>query len=172
MADGRQKIMVRSAQPSDVGTIHRFIGELAAFEQASDEVTSTPDLLHEGLFGANPAVEALLAERMRADGTGEPVGFAMFYHTFSTWTGMRGIWLDDLYVSADARGSGAGGALLQAVARIAVKRGCARFEWWVLDWNEPAITFYRSRGAVAQDEWTVQRVSGDALLGLAENPLS
>jgi len=162
-------ITVRPAQPRDIGAIHRFIRELAAFEQAPDEVTSTPELLNDGLFGPNPAVEALIAEREVGGGTGEPVGFAMFYHTFSTWTGRRGIWLDDLYVSADARGTGAGGALLQAVARIAVERECARFEWWVLDWNEPAIAFYRSRGAVAQSEWTVQRVSGDALLALAGN---
>jgi GNAT superfamily N-acetyltransferase len=157
-------IAIRPARPADIGAIYRFICELAAFEQAAGEVTSTPPLLHAGLFGPDPAVEALVAE---TPDSGEPVGFAMFYHTFSTWTGRRGIWLDDLYVAPEARGSGAGGALLQAVARIAVERDCARFEWWVLDWNEPAIGFYRSRGAVAQDEWTVQRVSGDALLALA-----
>lgn len=158
---------VRAARPTDVGAIHHFVCELAAFEQAPDEVASTPEMFLEALFGPDPAAEALMAERPGADGQPECVGFAIFYHTFSTWTGKRGIWLDDLYISPDARGSGAGGALLQAVARIAVERGCARFEWWVLDWNEPALAFYRSRGAVAQDEWTVQRLSGDALLRFA-----
>jgi len=156
-------ITVRAARPADVESIHRFVCELAAFERAPDAVTSTPAMMHAALFGPDPAAEALVAEGP----AGEAVGFAIFYPTFSTWTGKRGIWLDDLYVTPDARGSGAGGALLAAVARIAVERGCARFEWWVLDWNEPAIGFYRARGAVPQSEWTVQRVSGEALLALA-----
>ena len=154
---------VRPAAPADVPTIHRFVRELAAFERAPDAVVSTEAMLHDALFGATPAAaEALIAER-----DGAPVGFAIFHHTFSTWTGRRGVWLDDLYVTPDARGGGVGAALLQAVAAIAVARDCARFEWWVLDWNTPAIDFYRAKGAVAQDEWTVQRVSGDALLRLA-----
>ena len=154
---------IRAATPADIGAIHEFVRELAEFERAPEQVTSTPAMMHEGLFGPNPAAEALVAEQ---DG-GELAGFAIFYHTFSTWTGQRGIWLDDLYITPSARGSGAGGALLTAIAQIAVERECARFEWWVLDWNVPAIEFYRSRGAVPQDEWTVQRVSGEALHRLA-----
>ena len=159
---GDKAITVRAAVPADVGTIHRFVQELAEFEQAPDQVSSTPAMMAEGLFGSKPAAEAFVAEYR-----GEVAGFAIFYHTFSTWTGRRGIWLDDLYITPSARGIGAGGALLKAVARVAVERDCARFEWWVLDWNAPAIEFYRSRGAVAQDEWTVQRVSGEALHRLA-----
>jgi GNAT superfamily N-acetyltransferase len=156
-------ITIRAATPSDIGAMHQFVQELAEFERSPEQVTSTPAMMHEGLFGPNPAAEALVAEQHH----GELAGFAIFFHTFSTWTGQRGIWLDDLYITPSARGSGAGGALLEAIARIAVERGCARFEWWVLDWNAPAIEFYRSRGAVAQDEWTVQRVSGEALIRLA-----
>lgn len=155
-------VTIRPAIPADVPTMLRFVRELAAFEREPDAVEATEPMLHDGLFGAKPAVEALIAER-----DGISIGFAIFYHTFSTWTGRRGIWLDDLYVTPEARGSGAGAALLQALAGIAVDRDCARFEWWVLDWNTPALDFYRSRGAVPQDEWTVQRVSGAALKALA-----
>jgi GNAT superfamily N-acetyltransferase len=153
---------IRPAAPADVPTILRFIRELAAFEKQPDAVATTEPMLHAALFGRPPAAEALIAE---CDGA--PVGFALFFHNFSTWTGRRGVWLEDLYVTPQARGSGAGAALLKALAGIAVDRGCARFEWWVLDWNTAAIDFYRAKGAVAQDEWTVQRVSGDALLRLA-----
>ncbi len=155
-------VTIREATPGDVATMLRFIRELAEFEREPDAVETTEPMLHEALFGARPAAEALIAER-----DGASLGFAIFYHTFSTWTGRRGIWLDDLYVTPEARGSGAGAALLKALAGVAVDRGCARFEWWVLDWNTPAIDFYRAKGAVAQDEWTVQRVSGEALLTLA-----
>ncbi len=153
---------IRPAAPPDVGTMLRFVRELAAFEREPDAVETTEPMLHEALFGAHPAAEALIAER-----DGAAIGFAIFYHTFSTWTGRRGIWLDDLYVTPEARGSGAGTALLKALAGIAVDRGCARLEWWVLDWNAPAIAFYRAKGAVAQDDWTAQRVSGAALRQLA-----
>lgn len=155
-------ITTRFARPEDVPVILGFVRELAEFERAPHEVVATEALMHEALFGAHPAAEALMAER-----DGVAVGMAVFYHNFSTWTGVRGIWLDDLYITPDARGSGAGGALLRAVARIAVDRGCARYEWWVLDWNRRAIDFYRAMGAEAMDEWTVQRVSGDALRRLA-----
>jgi GNAT superfamily N-acetyltransferase len=155
-------ISIRPAAASDVPTIMGFVRELAEFEKAPDEVTSNESIMHEALFGARPAAEALIAER-----DGVPVGMAVFYHNFSTWTGVRGIWLDDLYVTPQARGSGAGKALLKHLARIAVDRGCARFEWWVLDWNAPAIAFYESIGAKPMDEWTVQRVDGDALTALA-----
>jgi GNAT superfamily N-acetyltransferase len=155
-------ISIRSAVPDDVPTILGFVRELADFEKAPDEVVTTQAMLNEALFGDHPAAEALIAEQ-----AGSPVGMAVFYHNFSTWTGVRGIWLDDLYVTPRARGAGAGGALLRALAGIAVDRGCARFEWWVLDWNSHAIDFYRAMGAEAMDEWTVQRVSGEALKRLA-----
>jgi GNAT superfamily N-acetyltransferase len=159
-------VTVRPAAPADVATMLRFVRELAAFEREPDAVETTEPMLHEALFGPHPAAEALIAERAEGDGAAS-IGFAIFYHTFSTWTGRRGIWLDDLYVTPEARGSGAGAALLKALAGIAVDRNCARFEWWVLDWNTPALDFYRARGAVPQDEWTVQRVAGDALKRLA-----
>ena len=154
--------MIRPATPADIPVMLGFIRDLAAFEREPDAVEATEDMLHDALFGAQPAAEALIAE---ADGVA--IGFAIFYVTFSTWTGRRGLWLDDLYVTPAARGGGAGAALLSALAGIAVDRGYARFEWWVLDWNTPAIDFYRAKGAVAQDQWTVQRVDGDALRVLA-----
>ena len=159
---------IRPAAPDDVPIILRFIRELADFEKAPDAVETNEDMLREALFGASPVAEALIAER-RAEGAAaaKPIGFALFYTTFSTWTGRRGLWLEDLYVAPEARGSGAGAALLQALAAIAVDRGCARFEWAVLDWNSPAVEFYRAKGAVPLDEWTVQRVTGDALVKLA-----
>ena len=159
---------IRPAAPDDVPIILRFIRELADFEKAPDAVETNEDMLREALFGANPAAEALIAER-RAEGAAaaQPIGFALFYTTFSTWTGRRGLWLEDLYVAPEARGRGAGAALLQALAAIAVDRGCARFEWAVLDWNRPAVEFYRAKGALPLDEWTVQRVTGDALVKLA-----
>jgi len=119
-------------------------------------------MLAEALFGERPAAEAVLAEQ-----AGEPIGFALFFHNFSTWAGRRGLYLEDLYVTPAARGQGAGAALLRHLAGIAVARDCARFEWSVLDWNAEAIAFYRAMGAVGQEEWTVQRVDGDALLRLA-----
>ena len=155
-------VSIRPAAPADVPMILRFVRDLALFEKEPDAVEATEPMYHEALFGADPAAEALIAER-----DGAAIGFAMFYTTFSTWTGKRGIWLDDLYVTPDARGSGAGAALLSALAGIAVDRGYARFEWWVLDWHTPAIDFYRAKGAVAQDQWTVLRVDGAALRALA-----
>jgi GNAT superfamily N-acetyltransferase len=155
-------LTIRPATAADVPTMLGFVRDLAAFEKAPDAVEATEPMLHDALFGAIPAVEALIA-----DLDGRAVGFAIFYLTFSTWTGKRGIWLDDLYIAPEARGQGAGAALLKALAGIAIDRGYARFEWWVLDWNTPAIDFYRAKGAVAQDEWTVQRVDGAALRALA-----
>lgn len=155
-------LTIRPAAPGDAATVLRFARELATFEREPDAVVTTEAMMHEALFGAKPMAEALIAEVV-----GEAVGFAVFYHTFSTWTGRRGIWLDDLYITPDARGSGAGKALLKELAGICLDRDCARFEWWVLDWNEPAIGFYRSIGATAMDEWTTQRVDGDALVKLA-----
>lgn len=155
-------VIIRPAAPGDAAIVLRFAKELAEYEREPDAVVSTEAMMHAALFGEKPLAEALIAE---ADGTA--VGFAVFYHTFSTWTGRKGIWLDDLYVTPEARGSGAGKALLSTLAGICLDRDCARFEWWVLDWNEPAIGFYRSIGAAPMDEWTTQRVTGDALVKLA-----
>ncbi len=155
-------MIVRAATPEDVVTILGFIRDLAAFEREPDAVEASEATLAEALFGASPAAEAVIAE---ADGGA--VGFAVFFHNFSTWTGRRGVYLEDLYVTPQARGRGVGKALLQHLAALALDRGCARFEWSVLDWNADAIAFYRSIGAVAMDEWTVQRVSGEALARLA-----
>ena len=153
--------MIRAAKAVDVSTILRFVRELAAFEREPDAVEATDASLHDALFGGRPAAEAVIAE------DGEPLGFALFFHNFSTWTGRRGLYLEDLYVTPAARGRGVGKALLRHLAGLAVDRGCARFEWSVLDWNADAIAFYRSVGAVGMDEWTVQRLSGEPLARLA-----
>ena len=125
-------------------------------------MVATEPLLHDALFGAHPAAEAVIAES-----DGNAVGMALFFQNFSTWTGWRGLYLEDLYVTPIARGHGVGASLLRHLAALAVARGCTRFEWSVLDWNEKAIRFYRSMGAVPMDEWTVFRVAGDALVKLA-----
>jgi len=153
---------IRFARPEDVATILRFVRELAEFEREADKVVATEELLHEAMFGERPVAEAVIAER-----DGEPLGMALFFHNFSTWTGWRGLYLEDLYVTPEARGQGVGAALLKHLAGIAVDRGCTRFEWAVLDWNEKAIRFYKAMGAEPMDEWTVNRVSGDALTRLA-----
>lgn len=153
---------IRTARPDDVATILRFVRELATFEREPDAVVATEAMLGEALFGTAPAAEAVIAEV-----AGVAVGFAVFFHNFSTWEGVRGLYLEDLYVTPDARGRGAGKALLRHLAGIAVARGCARFEWSVLDWNADAIAFYRHVGAVGLEDWTVQRMSGAALAALA-----
>lgn len=127
-------------------------------------MVATDEALSEALFGDRIAAEAVIAEHH-----GEPAGFALFFQNFSTWTGRPGLYLEDLYVTPAARGLGVGTALLRHLARIAVERGYARFDWAVLDWNEPAISFYRSIGAVGMDEWRIQRLSGDTLVQLAAN---
>ncbi|MEW2580871.1 GNAT family N-acetyltransferase [Streptomyces syringium] len=173
--------MIRPATPADVPLIHAMIRELAEYERALEDAKATEQQLREALFGADPAVFALIAEsdESSADGTtaaGEPVGFALWFRNFSTWTGTHGIYLEDLYVRPQARGGGHGKALLATLARICVDRGYQRFEWSVLDWNEPSIAFYKSLGAEPMDEWTVQRMSGEPLRTLAgfaqsdENP--
>ena len=154
--------MIRPATPADVATILGFVRDLAAFEREPDAVDATEPMLAAALFGDAPAAEAVIAEA-----AGEAVGFALFFHNFSTWTGRRGLYLEDLYVTPDARGRGIGGALLRHLAGIAVARGCARFEWSVLDWNAEAIAVYRRIGAVGMEDWTVQRLSGEPLRRLA-----
>jgi len=154
---------IRFATSADVPQILAFVRELAEFEREPDAVLATEPMLEAALFGPRPAAEAVIAEG--ADGT--PLGFALFFQNFSTWTGLPGLYLEDLYVTPAARGAGVGKALLRHLADIAVTRGYARFEWSVLDWNQPAIDFYRAMGATGMEEWTVQRVTGDALLALA-----
>ena len=155
---------IREATPADVPEILAMVHELADYERAPHEVVATPGLLRDALFGPDPAVYALMAED---DETGAVVGFALWFRNFSTWLGRHGVYLEDLYVRPSHRGHGYGKALLQELAHIAVERGYGRFEWWVLDWNTPAIDFYRSIDAVPMDEWTVYRVTGDALGRLA-----
>jgi GNAT superfamily N-acetyltransferase len=153
---------LRRAVRADVPEILRLIRALAEYEKLSDEVVATEAALAETLFGTRSAAELLLAEE-----GGRAVGFALFFQNYSTFLAKPGIYLEDLFVDPAARGKGLGKALLQAIAKIAVERGCGRFEWSVLDWNEPAIGFYRSLGAKPMDEWTVMRVTGDALKRLA-----
>lgn len=154
--------MIRPATAGDVPRILEMIRELAAYERALDEVTATEDGLRGALFAAQPAVFAHVA-----DVDGVVVGFALWFVNFSTWLGRHGIYLEDLYVTPALRGRGLGKALLAELAAICVRRGYGRLEWWVLDWNEPAIGFYRSIGAQPMSEWTVQRLAGQPLADLA-----
>jgi GNAT superfamily N-acetyltransferase len=155
-------IQIRPATPEDVPLILQLVRELAEYEREPDAVIATEGMLHDALFQRG------VAESVIAELDGKPVGFALFFHNFSTWTGKPGIYLEDLYVTPDARGAGAGKALLQHLASIALDRGCSRFEWAVLDWNAPAIGFYDSLGADEMDEWSVRRLQGAALQRLAE----
>jgi len=155
-------IRIDPATPADVPTIRALIRELAEFERLLHEANATEEQLRDSLFGPNPGAEVVIAR------IGDEVaGFALFFHNFSTFEGRPGIYLEDLFVRPEARGLGLGKALLAELARIAVERGCARLEWWVLDWNAPSIGFYRSLGARPMDEWTVMRVDGAALEALA-----
>jgi GNAT superfamily N-acetyltransferase len=154
-------LTIRPATPQDVALILRFVRELAEFEREPDAVKATEESLGHALFGERSA-EAVIAEQ-----EGNATGFALFFHNFSTWTGRKGLYLEDLYVTPEARGSGVGTALLRHLAGIALDRDCARFEWAVLDWNTPAIDFYTAMGADSLDEWRIRRVTGDALVKLA-----
>jgi len=163
--DPRSTDGVRPARASDVPRIHELVVELATYERAAAEVRSTPSQLHEALFGPQPAAYALVAEV-----DDRVVGFALYFRSFSTWEGVHGIYLEDLYVAPERRGSGLGKALLAGLAQIAVERGYARVEWAVLNWNQPSIDFYNSIGAVPMDEWTVYRLAGPALQRVASAP--
>lgn len=154
---------IRPAVEADVPLILRFIRELADYERLLHEVVATEDRLRDTLFGARPSAEVVIAE----DADGEPLGFALFFHNYSTFLAQPGIYLEDLYVRPQARGRGAGRALLAHLARLAKERSCGRLEWWVLDWNESAIRFYRSLGAQPMSDWTVFRLTGDDLSRLA-----
>jgi len=154
--------IIRPATPADVPLILQFIQGLAEYEKLRHEVTATEEGLRDALFGAAPGGEVLLAY---VEDT--PVGFALFFHNFSTFLGQRGLYLEDLFVLPEWRGKGVGRDILTRLAQIAVERGCGRFEWAVLNWNEPAIRFYRGLGAEPMQEWTVFRVTGPALARLA-----
>lgn len=152
----------RNAEEKDCGKILFFIRELASYEKMSDEVVATEDLLREWLF------EKRIAEVIFACEDGKEVGFALFFHNFSTFLGRAGIYLEDLYVMPEYRGKGYGKALLKQLARIAEERGCGRLEWWCLNWNRPSIDFYLSLGAVPMKDWTVYRITGETLKELAK----
>jgi GNAT superfamily N-acetyltransferase len=155
-------IAIRPAVAADIDLILGFIRALADYETLAHEVRADRDVLFGHLFGPRPMAEVAIAEH-----EGAAVGFALFFHNFSTFEGKPGLYLEDLYVNPEARGLGAGKALLRHLAQLAVARGCARLEWWVLDWNAPSIAFYKALGARPMDEWTVMRVDGDALTALA-----
>jgi GNAT superfamily N-acetyltransferase len=155
-------LSIRFAQRSDVPVIAELIRGLARFEKLEDEVTMTEEVLEQSLFGPRPYAEALLAE----DG-GKSIGFALFFHNFSTFLGKPGIYLEDLFVLPEQRGRGIGRALLERLAQIAVERDCGRLEWAVLDWNRDAIAFYERLGAKPNSEWTVYRLTGESLHALA-----
>jgi GNAT superfamily N-acetyltransferase len=157
--------MIRAANAEDTPTVVRLIRALAEYERLSHEVTLDERQLREHLFGPRRYAEVLLAEE-----TGAVVGFALFFHNYSTFVGKPGIYLEDLFVEPEHRGKGHGKALLAALAKLAVERGCGRLEWAVLNWNEPALRFYRGLGAVPMEEWQVYRLSGDALAAVAEMP--
>lgn len=154
--------MIRAATSTDIATIRQLVVDLAIYEREPDAVKATEAQFHEALFGDRPLAEAVIAEH-----DGKAVGFALFFTNFSTWEGRGGLYLEDLFVRPEARGLGIGKALLVHLAGIAVARGYGRFEWQVLDWNEPAIGFYKALGAKPRDEWTTMRVDGEALTALA-----
>ncbi len=153
---------IRSAAPEDTGLILKFIKELADYEKLLNEVVATEEILYDSLFVKHQA-EVIIGEYK-----GEPVGFALFFHNFSTFLGKANLYLEDLYVKPQMRGLGLGKALLACLAHIAVERNCGRLDWWCLDWNEKSIKFYKQMGAKAMDEWTVYRVEGNALVDLAK----
>ena len=157
-------VTIRDARPDDLDTILAFIRALADYERLAHEVKADRDVLARHLFGPRPMAEVLIA-----DHDGAAVGFALFFHNFSTFEGRPGIYLEDLFVRPEARGLGAGRALLAHLAHLAIERDCARLEWSVLDWNAPAIAFYRAIGARPMDGWTVQRVDGEALVALSSS---
>lgn len=156
-------IHIRPASADDAGLILQFIRELAIYEKAESSVQTDEAGIRASLFGADAKAQALICER-----DAQAIGYAVYFYNYSTWLGRNGIYLEDLYVSPEHRGSGAGKALLQHIAKLAVAQGCGRFEWSVLDWNAPAIDFYKAAGATAQDEWTVYRLQGEALRRFAE----
>jgi len=156
------ELTFRYAERKDTALIFKFIKELAEYEKMLDEVVATEELLEDWIFNRQKA------EVIFALADGKEVGFALFFHNFSTFLGRAGIYLEDLYVNPEYRGCGIGKALLKKLGEIAVKRGCGRLEWWCLDWNKPSIDFYRSMGAEPMEDWTVYRISGNALKELTD----
>ncbi len=159
-------LSIRFAAPADISLIGQFIRDLAEYEKLSHAVRFDEAVMAQKLFGPRPFAEVLIGE---IDGT--PQGFALFFHNFSTFEGRPGVYLEDLFVRPEARGSGLGKALLGKLAALAVERDCARLEWSVLDWNTPAIDFYKALGATPMDEWTIFRVDGSALTELAAHTI-
>lgn len=158
----KEALSFRFAQREDVSLILKFIKALARYEQMENQVVATPELLEHWIFDQKKA------EVIFAVAEGQEVGFALFFHNFSTFLGRAGIYLEDLYVMPEFRGRGYGKAILKKLAAIAVERGCGRLEWWCLDWNQPSIDFYLSRGAKPMNDWTVYRIDKDTLTKLAE----
>jgi GNAT superfamily N-acetyltransferase len=156
------QINIRAATPDDVPLILTFLNELATYEKLAHEVVATDADMYAALFGERPVIETVIASL-----DDEPVGYALFFPTFSTFLGKPGLYLEDLYVRPAARGFGVGRKLLEHLARITVERGWGRLEWSVLDWNEPSIAFYKKMGATAMDEWTIFRLTGEDLQRLA-----
>ena len=156
------KLTIRNAKEADVPLILHFVKELASYENALDEVLATEEHIRQSIFGEDARVEALICEN-----AGQPIGFAVYFYNYSTWLGKLGLFLEDLYVSPEQRGVGAGKALLAHLAKLAVAKDCGRFEWNVLDWNKPSIEFYESLGAQPQSEWIGYRLTGDSLHKLA-----
>lgn len=158
----KDDFIIRFAEEKDVSLILKFIKELADYEELLHEVVATEEILRDSLFKREVA-EVIIAEYK-----GEPIGFALFFHNFSTFLGKPGIYLEDLYIRPNMRGRGYGKTLLSFLAKLAKDRDCGRFEWWCIDWNEPSIEFYKSIGAEAMEEWTVYRVDGNRLDNLAD----
>jgi GNAT superfamily N-acetyltransferase len=160
---------IRAVEERDVDAVVGLVHELAEYERAAEHCLLTSTQLHAALFGPSPALFGHVAEVARADGRRVVVGCALWFLNFSTWRGVHGLYLEDLYVQPAHRGAGIGRALLARLADVCAERGLARLEWAVLDWNEPSIAFYRSLGAVAMDEWTVFRLDGAALAKLGQD---
>ncbi|HEX7673628.1 MAG TPA: GNAT family N-acetyltransferase [Bdellovibrio sp.] len=158
-----KNIQIVPAKESDIPTILHFITELAIYEKLEHEVVTTEEILKKTLFGDKKYAEVIFLEE-----NGKKVGFALFFHSYSTFLGMPGIYLEDLFVLPEYRSKGYGKKILRELAKIAVERGCGRLEWSVLDWNKPAIDFYLSLGSKPMTEWTVHRVTGESLKSLAE----
>lgn len=164
---GAMVYQIRPAKPADIPDIVRLVRDLAEYEKARDQVVATEEDFHQALFpqGVNPTTFAHVVDNDTASGR-RVVGIAIWYVTFSTWTGSNGIWLEDLYVEPECRGTGIGRALLKSLGAECMRRGYPRLEFWVLDWNKPSIEFYKSLGARGEDEWTVYRFDGEALVAL------
>ena len=156
--------MIRAAAPADVPLITSLVRELAEYEKLADEAVATEADFIRALFGPSPKAHALIVEH-----EGQPAGFALYFYNFSTFLGRPGIYIEDVFIRPEFRRNGFGRAIFKYLARKALAENCERLEWWVLDWNAPAIDFYRGLGAIAMDEWTVQRLTGDALKTFAES---